>query len=146
MVDGDLELPRCRLRQATALVHLGFIGQLGLLFACGADPACEPGLRQLGVRGAEAPRTGSDEDLGSESLELLSGDRDGVGSEQPAARRRAALVVAPMFVGDSHAPRFVRDGHFPWNAGRRATLADVRQIGDVVLLRYALSPRFGRAD
>jgi 5-amino-6-(5-phosphoribosylamino)uracil reductase len=53
------------------------------------------------------------------------------------------LVVAPFFVGDSSAPRFVSDGHFPWNAGRRATLAEVRQIGDVVLLRYALSDRFG---
>jgi 5-amino-6-(5-phosphoribosylamino)uracil reductase len=52
------------------------------------------------------------------------------------------LVVAPFFVGDSGAPRFVSDGQFPWNAGRRATLAEVRQIGDVVLLRYALSPRF----
>jgi 5-amino-6-(5-phosphoribosylamino)uracil reductase len=36
----------------------------------------------------------------------------------------------------------VRDGHFPWNPGRRAKLVDVRQIGDVVLLRYALSSRF----
>jgi 5-amino-6-(5-phosphoribosylamino)uracil reductase len=53
------------------------------------------------------------------------------------------LVVAPFFVGDSRAPRFVRDGSFPWNPDRRATLAEVRQIGDVVLLRYALSPRFG---
>jgi riboflavin-specific deaminase-like protein len=52
------------------------------------------------------------------------------------------LVVAPFFVGDSHAPRFVGDGRFPWNADRRATLAEVRQIGDVVLLRYALSSRF----
>jgi 5-amino-6-(5-phosphoribosylamino)uracil reductase len=52
------------------------------------------------------------------------------------------LVVAPVFVGDSHAPRFVRDGAFPWNPGRRARLVDVRQIGDVVLLRYALSSRF----
>jgi 5-amino-6-(5-phosphoribosylamino)uracil reductase len=52
------------------------------------------------------------------------------------------LVVAPFFVGDSSAPRFVSDGHFPWHPGRRATLADVRQIGDVVLLRYALSSRF----
>jgi 5-amino-6-(5-phosphoribosylamino)uracil reductase len=53
------------------------------------------------------------------------------------------LVVAPFFVGDSRAPRFVSDGRFPWNADRRATLAEVRQIGDVVLLRYALSSRFG---
>jgi 5-amino-6-(5-phosphoribosylamino)uracil reductase len=52
------------------------------------------------------------------------------------------LVVAPLFVGDSRARRFVGDGRFPWNADRRATLADVRQIGDVVLLRYALSGRF----
>jgi len=28
------------------------------------------------------------------------------------------LVVAPFFVGDSRAPRFVRDGLFPWNPGR----------------------------
>jgi 5-amino-6-(5-phosphoribosylamino)uracil reductase len=56
------------------------------------------------------------------------------------------LVVAPFFVGDSRARRFVSDGRFPWNPQRRATLAEVRQIGDVVLLRYALSPRFGNAD
>ena len=52
------------------------------------------------------------------------------------------LVVAPFFIGDSRAPRFVSDGRFPWNAGRRAKLAEVRQIADVVLLRYALSVRF----
>jgi 5-amino-6-(5-phosphoribosylamino)uracil reductase len=52
------------------------------------------------------------------------------------------LVVAPFFVGDSRARRVVGDGCFPWNADRRAVLADVRQIEDVVLLRYALSERF----
>jgi len=52
------------------------------------------------------------------------------------------LVVAPFFVGDSRARRFVSDGRFPWNPDRRATLAEVRRIGDVVLLRYALSTRF----
>jgi len=52
------------------------------------------------------------------------------------------LVVAPFFVGDSRAPRFVGDGKFPWGPGNRAQLASVRQIGDVVLLRYALSDRF----
>ena len=52
------------------------------------------------------------------------------------------LVVAPFFVGDSRARRFVSDGRFPWNPDRRATLAEVRRIGDVVLLRYALSKRF----
>jgi 5-amino-6-(5-phosphoribosylamino)uracil reductase len=52
------------------------------------------------------------------------------------------LVVAPFFVGDSRAPRFVGDGKFPWGPTHRAELASVRQIGDVVLLRYALSSRF----
>jgi 5-amino-6-(5-phosphoribosylamino)uracil reductase len=52
------------------------------------------------------------------------------------------LVIAPFFVGDSLAQRFVGEGRFPWNQNRRATLAEVRAIDDVVLLRYALSTRF----
>ena len=52
------------------------------------------------------------------------------------------LAVAPFFVGSSAAPRFVSDGRFPWNPDGRATLAEVRQLGDVALLRYAMSPRF----
>jgi 5-amino-6-(5-phosphoribosylamino)uracil reductase len=52
------------------------------------------------------------------------------------------LVVAPLIVGDSRAPRFVGDGACLGCPGRRAELAEVRQIGDVVLLRYALSERY----
>ena len=52
------------------------------------------------------------------------------------------LVVAPIFVGDARARRVVGDGRFPWHDDHRADLADVRRIGDVVLLRYALSSRF----
>ncbi|GAA1942743.1 RibD family protein [Microbacterium deminutum] len=52
------------------------------------------------------------------------------------------LVIAPFFVGEARAPRFVEAGRFPWTATRRATLAETRPIGDVVLLRYALSDRF----
>ena len=55
------------------------------------------------------------------------------------------LVVAPFFVGDSRAHRFVDDGDpFPGTTGAR--LAEVRQIGDVVLLRYALSHRLQQDD
>jgi len=54
------------------------------------------------------------------------------------------LVIAPFFVGDSRAPRFVGDGAFPWGPDRRAALVGVRQIGDVVLLRYGLSERFAK--
>jgi 5-amino-6-(5-phosphoribosylamino)uracil reductase len=53
------------------------------------------------------------------------------------------LVVAPFFVGDPRAQRLVEAGEFPWSAGRRARLAEVQQVGDVVLMRYALSARFG---
>ena len=58
------------------------------------------------------------------------------------ARPLRSLVVAPFFVGDSRAPRFVGDGAFPWTPEHRAELAEVLQIGDVVLLRYKLSDRF----
>lgn len=52
------------------------------------------------------------------------------------------LVIAPVFIGDSRARRFALDGSYPWNPDRRAELTDVRRIGDVVLLRYALSARY----
>ena len=56
--------------------------------------------------------------------------------------RRAAAGRRTVLRRRSRARRFVSDGRFPWNPDRRAMLAEVRQIGDVVLLRYALSPRF----
>ncbi len=48
------------------------------------------------------------------------------------------LSVAPFFVGDSRAVRFVGDGHFPFNVSRRMVLAEVAQHGDCALLRYLL--------
>ncbi|MGH3926297.1 MAG: RibD family protein, partial [Pseudonocardiaceae bacterium] len=43
------------------------------------------------------------------------------------------LVIAPFFVGNPSAPRFVGPGLFPQN---RMVLVETRQIGDIVLLRY----------
>jgi 5-amino-6-(5-phosphoribosylamino)uracil reductase len=51
------------------------------------------------------------------------------------------LAIAPFFVGDRLAPRLIGDGRFPWNPDRHAPLAECRQVGDMVLLRYALSER-----
>jgi 5-amino-6-(5-phosphoribosylamino)uracil reductase len=56
------------------------------------------------------------------------------------------LAVAPFFVGDQRAPRFVGDAAFPWTSTHRASLADVQQVGDMVVLRYALSHRFAWHD
>jgi 5-amino-6-(5-phosphoribosylamino)uracil reductase len=46
------------------------------------------------------------------------------------------LAVAPFFVGDPKAPRFVNPAAFPDGPGRRMTLADVQAIGDMAVLRY----------
>ena len=51
------------------------------------------------------------------------------------------LVVAPFFVGDARARRFVDDGGFPWTPDRPAVIVETRPVGGVVLLRYALSDR-----
>lgn len=53
------------------------------------------------------------------------------------------LAVAPVFVGDHRAPRFVGEGDFPWGPDRRARLIEAHPVGDVVLHRYALSDRCG---
>ena len=85
------------------------------------------------------------EDLADRGVERLMVEGGGIVHTQFLADDlvdELQLVVAPFFVGDSNAPRFVSDGRFPWNPNRRAALAEVRQLGDVVLLRYALSARF----
>ncbi|MFD7072838.1 RibD family protein [Nocardioides sp. NPDC059952] len=46
------------------------------------------------------------------------------------------LVFAPFLVGDTSAPRFVNAGAFPQDPSHRMRLAETRQIGDCVLLRY----------
>jgi 5-amino-6-(5-phosphoribosylamino)uracil reductase len=51
------------------------------------------------------------------------------------------LAIAPFFVGEAGAPRFVHPGDFPNGPGNRMTLAEVRAIGDVALLRYLLKEK-----
>lgn len=46
------------------------------------------------------------------------------------------LAIAPFFVGERDAPRFVYPGQFPQDSDHPMTLAETRQMGDVVLLRY----------
>jgi len=46
------------------------------------------------------------------------------------------LAIAPFFVGDPAAPRFVNAGAFPDDPAHRMTLAEVRAVGDMALLRY----------
>jgi 5-amino-6-(5-phosphoribosylamino)uracil reductase len=95
--------------------------------------------------GPRVKMRGLTEDLGERGVQRLMVEGGGTVHTQFLTDNlvdELQLVVAPFFVGDSRATRFVSDGQFPWNPGRRAELAEVRQIGDVVLLRYALSSRF----
>jgi riboflavin-specific deaminase-like protein len=46
------------------------------------------------------------------------------------------LAIAPIFVGQPGAPRFVGPGTFANDLHHRMTLAEVRAVGDVALLRY----------
>jgi 5-amino-6-(5-phosphoribosylamino)uracil reductase len=94
--------------------------------------------------GARVDVRGISEDLSARGVNRLMVEGGGMMHTQFLTADLADelhLVVAPFFVGDSRARRFVDDGRFPWNPHRRAVLAEVRQIGDVVLLRYALSSR-----
>jgi 5-amino-6-(5-phosphoribosylamino)uracil reductase len=53
------------------------------------------------------------------------------------------LAVAPFFVGDPSAPRFVHPGVFPQSPGSPMRLAETTRIGDVALLRYLIGGRRG---
>ncbi len=115
--------------------------------------AVAPGLqRRLGAR-ATVVAAGPDvdlervvEDLSARGVNRLMVEGGGTVNTQfltGGLADQLDLVVAPLFVGDPRASRFVQPGDFPWTAQRRATLAEVHHIGDVVLLRYALSTRYG---
>jgi 5-amino-6-(5-phosphoribosylamino)uracil reductase len=51
------------------------------------------------------------------------------------------LAIAPFFVGDPNAPRFVHPGTFPQDSAHRMVVEEVRQIGDIVLIRYVVAHR-----
>jgi 5-amino-6-(5-phosphoribosylamino)uracil reductase len=46
------------------------------------------------------------------------------------------LAIAPFFLGEPDAPRFVGHGAFPQSAAHRMTLAEVMTVGDVAVMRY----------
>jgi 5-amino-6-(5-phosphoribosylamino)uracil reductase len=114
---GSVGAARSRLSRVATVVDGGADVQVGRL----TEDLWDRGVRRLMVEGGGRVHT-----------QFLTG----------AVADELHLVVAPFFVGTSTARRFVGDGAFPWHAGHRATLAETRQIGDVVLLRYALSSRY----
>jgi len=49
------------------------------------------------------------------------------------------LAVAPFFVGDANAPRFALPAHYPQARGNPMTLASVRRLDGLAVLRYRLN-------
>ncbi len=126
------------------------VGDVEKLVYCPSGTAAElrcrfAGLAEIVDAGDPVDLRSVSEDLRARGVERLMVEGGGTVHTQFLTGDLAdelQLVVAPLFVGDSRARRFVDDGRFPWNPDRRARLAEVRPIGDVVLLRYALSSRF----
>lgn len=114
---GALRRTRRRLDEVATVVDGGRTVDLGQV----AADLHRRGVRRLMVEGG-----------GSVHTQLLTA---GLADE-------LQLVVAPFFVGDPRASRFVGKGRFPFHPGHRARLAEVLPLGDVVLLRYGLSERF----
>ena len=46
------------------------------------------------------------------------------------------IAVAPLFVGDSGAPRFVNDGKFAWSGEKGMNLVEVEKLGDTAVLYF----------
>jgi 5-amino-6-(5-phosphoribosylamino)uracil reductase len=111
---GALDVARARVGALATVIDAGQPAELGRVLA---DLAAR-GVRRLMVEGGGRVHT-----------EFLTA---GLADE-------LQLAVAPFFVGDERAPRFVAGGTFPWSQARPMSLAEVRRIGDVVLLRYTLN-------
>jgi 5-amino-6-(5-phosphoribosylamino)uracil reductase len=102
-----------KLRAAATVVAAGAPLDPGLVLA----DLHERGVRRLLVEGGTAMHT----------LFLTAGLVD-----------ELQLAVAPLFVGDADAPRFVGPGAFPHGATDRMRLVEVSRVDDVVLARYLL--------
>jgi 5-amino-6-(5-phosphoribosylamino)uracil reductase len=79
------------------------------------------------------------DDLGSRGIRRLMVEGGGNIHTQFLAAGLAdeiQLAVAPFFIGDPSAPRFVNPAAFPDGPNRRMTLADVQAVGDIAVLRY----------
>jgi len=137
---GDLD-PAARIFTTGAAPRLVYV----------ASPALAAVRDRLGAS-AEVVDAGDPADLASVLADLAS---RGIGRLMVEGGRRVLtqfliagladelrLAIAPFFVGDSRAPRFVSDGSFPWNRANPARLVEVTQVGSDAVLSYALSDRF----
>jgi riboflavin-specific deaminase-like protein len=108
---------RDRIGQAATVVDAGNPADLDRIL----EDLADRGVRRLMVEGGGAMHT----------LFLRAGRAD-----------ELQLAIAPFLIGDPRAPRFIQDGPFPLNPDNPARLADALTIGDLAVLRYALTNRY----
>jgi 5-amino-6-(5-phosphoribosylamino)uracil reductase len=99
------------------------IGGLAEVVDAGDPPPLAEILADLGRRGVRRLMVEGGARLGTQ---LLAG---GLVDE-------LQLAIAPFFVGDAAAPRFAGPGEYPAGPAHPLHLAEVRPVGEVVLLRY----------
>jgi riboflavin-specific deaminase-like protein len=99
------------------------LGGLAEVVGLGAEPDFAAMLEDLGARGVGR-------------LMVEGGERVHTGFLTAGLVDEIHLAIAPFFLGDPGAPRFVGTGVFPYDPAHRMTLAEVRAIGDIAFLRY----------
>jgi riboflavin-specific deaminase-like protein len=109
--DSAIDKVRAQLSQLAQVTSTGET----LDFAAMLDDLGRRGIRQLMVEGGSTIHTQF----------LVAGLVDEI-----------QLAVAPFFIGDPAAPKFVNPAAFPDGPGRRMTLASVQAVGDIAVLRY----------
>jgi 5-amino-6-(5-phosphoribosylamino)uracil reductase len=109
--DGAVAKVRERLGDLAEVIGVGAAVDLGVIL----DDLGGRGVRRLMVEGGETIHTQF----------LTAGLADEI-----------HLAIAPILVGDPAGPRFVGAGNFPGGSAHRMNVAEVKQVGDVVLVRY----------
>jgi 5-amino-6-(5-phosphoribosylamino)uracil reductase len=95
-----------------------------------ADPAAKPGRLDLVAVLADLA------DRGVARLMVEGGGRVNTAFLTAGLVDELFLAVAPFFVGDPAAPRFVGPGTFPADPTHRMDLLEARPVGDMALLHY----------
>jgi riboflavin biosynthesis pyrimidine reductase/pyrimidine deaminase RibD-like protein len=121
---------RRRVGGLAEVVDVGDVAGVGSVESPGSRPVLASVLADLSRRGIRRLMVEGGAGL---SRQFLAG---GLADE-------LQLVIAPFFVGDAGAPRFAGPGRYPYGPSHPMALAEVREVGAVVLLRYRLP---GRAD
>jgi riboflavin-specific deaminase-like protein len=106
----------------------GVLGELADVVSTGPDLDWAAVLDELGARGIRRLLV---EGGGTVHTQLLAAD----------LADELQLVIAPLLVGQVQAPAFLGPARFPAGPAARLRLLEARQLGDVVLLRYAPKDR-----